>query len=160
MTEPDDQHPLPNPPGQAPGGEPPPHRGRGDDDTPELPLPQSGGGLGRGWRALCPLADIADKAAKGFAPPPGGLTGLFAVRQGDAVYVYVNDCPHIGTPLEWVSDRFLSHDGSRIVCATHGAEFRITDGECLRGPCFGDRLEPVMIQIKDGIIYVPEDAGL
>ena len=32
-------------------------------------------------------------------------------------------------------DRFLSADGSLIVCATHGAEFRITDGECLRGPC-------------------------
>jgi nitrite reductase/ring-hydroxylating ferredoxin subunit len=150
MSEEEDRNPLPDPP---------PLRGRGSDGA-ELPLPQSGGGLGRGWRALCPLADIADKAAKGFAPPPGGLTGLFAVRQGDAVYVYVNDCPHIGTPLEWVSDRFLSHDGSRIVCATHGAEFRITDGECLRGPCFGDRLEPVMIQIKDGIIYVPEDAGL
>ncbi len=149
MTEPDDQPPLPDPP---------PLRGRGSS-APPPPLQQSGGGLGRGWRPLCPLADIADKAAKGFPPPPGGLTGLFAVRQADSVYVYVNDCPHIGTPLEWVSDRFLSHDGSRIVCATHGAEFRITDGECLRGPCFGDRLEPVMIQIKDGIIYVPENAG-
>ena len=76
------------------------------------------------------------------------------------VFVYVNSCPHIGTPLEWTPDRFLSADGSRIVCATHGAEFRIADGECLRGPCFGDRLEPVMIQIKDGTIFVPEDAGL
>jgi nitrite reductase/ring-hydroxylating ferredoxin subunit len=148
MSGDEDQSPLPDPP---------PLRGRGDGT---LPLPQSGGALGRGWRQLCAVADIADKAAKGFPPPPGGLTGLFAVRQGDAVYVYVNDCPHIGTPLEWVSDRFLSHDGSRIVCATHGAEFRITDGECLHGPCFGDRLEPVMIQIKDGIIYVPENAGL
>ena len=86
--------------------------------------------------------------------------GDWGVRQGDAVFVYVNECPHIGTPLEWVADRFLSVDGSRIVCATHGAEFRIADGECLRGPCFGDRLEPVVIQIKDGTIYVPEGAGL
>jgi nitrite reductase/ring-hydroxylating ferredoxin subunit len=146
--EEDDRGPLPLPP---------PARGGGGHDA--LPV-RSPNMLPLGWRALCSLSDIADKAAKGFPPPPGGLTGLFAVRQGDAVYVYVNDCPHIGTPLEWVSDRFLSHDGSRIVCATHGAEFRITDGECLRGPCFGDRLEPVMIQIKDGIIYVPENAGL
>ena len=41
-----------------------------------------------------------------------------------------------------------------------GAEFRIADGECTRGPCFGDRLERVVIQINDGTIYVPEDAGL
>jgi nitrite reductase/ring-hydroxylating ferredoxin subunit len=57
-------------------------------------------------------------------------------------------------------DRFLSADVSRIVCATHGAEFRIADGVCLRGPCFGERLEPVVVEIKDGTIYVPEDAGL
>jgi nitrite reductase/ring-hydroxylating ferredoxin subunit len=127
---------------------------------PELPLPRSGAGLGRGWRALCHVDDIPDGAAKGFPPAPGAFTGLFAVRQGEAVHAYVNACPHIGTPLDWTPDRFLSVDGSRIVCATHGAEFRIADGECLRGPCFGDRLESVVIQIKDGTIYVPEDAGL
>jgi len=109
---------------------------------------------------LCRLDDIPDGASKAFPPPPGGFTGLIAVRQDEAVFVYVNSCPHIGTPLDWVPGRFLSADGSRIVCATHGAEFRITDGECLRGPCFGERLEPVMIQIKDGTIFVPDDAGL
>ena len=114
----------------------------------------------RGFRPLCRLEDIADGASQRFPPGPGAFTGLFAVRQGDTVLVYVNACPHIGTPLDWVPGRFLSADGSRIVCATHGAEFRIADGECLRGPCFGDRLESVVIQIKDGTIYVPEDAGL
>jgi nitrite reductase/ring-hydroxylating ferredoxin subunit len=128
-----------------------------DGDTP-LPLREGGGG--RGLRALCRIDAIPDGTSKGFPPSPGGFTGLFAVRQGDLVHVYVNACPHIGTPLDWTPDRFLSHDGSRIVCATHGAEFRIADGECLRGPCFGDRLELVMIQIKDGIVYVPENAGL
>jgi nitrite reductase/ring-hydroxylating ferredoxin subunit len=111
-------------------------------------------------RALCRLAELPDGAAKGFPPAPGGFTGLVAIRQGDAVRVYVNSCPHLGTPLDWTPDRFLSADGGRIVCATHGAEFRIADGECLRGPCFGERLEPVIVFIEDGTIYVPEDAGL
>lgn len=111
-------------------------------------------------RVLCRVADLTEGGCKGFPPPPGGFTGLFAVRQGSAVFVYVNSCPHIGTPLDWMPDRFLSADGSRIVCATHGAEFRISDGECLRGPCIGERLEPVVTHIKDGTIYVPEDAGL
>lgn len=113
-----------------------------------------------GRRILCRVTDIPDGGAKGFPPPLGGFTGLFAIRQGDAVFVYVNTCPHIGTPLEWTPDRFLSNDGSLIVCATHGALFRITDGECLRGPCFGERLEAVTARIEDGIITVPEDAGL
>ncbi len=115
---------------------------------------------GRGLRALCHVDEIPDGTSKGFPPPPGGFTGLFAVRQGDAVFVYVNACPHLGVSLDWTPDRFLSADGRLIVCATHGAEFRIADGECLRGPCFGERLEPVMMQIKDGVILVPEDAGL
>lgn len=111
-------------------------------------------------RALCRVEDIPDGGTKGFGPPPGGFTGLLALRQGDAVFVYVNSCPHIGTPLDWTPGRFLSADGRRIVCATHGAEFQIADGLCIKGPCHGDRLEPVMIQIKDGTIYVPPDAGL
>jgi len=112
-----------------------------------------------GWRPLCNFADLPDGSSTSFPPAPGSFTGLFAVRQGDAVFVYVNSCPHIGTPLDWVPGRFLSADGSRIICATHGAEFRIADGECLRGPCFGDRLEAVMIQIKNGVVFVPQVAG-
>jgi nitrite reductase/ring-hydroxylating ferredoxin subunit len=148
----------PRSPGPSP--QPPPARGGGEPAHSDLPLPLREGVGGRGQRALCRFDDLPDGTAKGFPPAPGGFTGLFAVRQGDAIFVYVNACPHIGTPLEWTADRFLSHDGSLIICATHGAEFRIADGECLRGPCFGERLEPVMIQIKDGTIFVPEDAGL
>ena len=114
----------------------------------------------RRQRALCRLDELAEGTSVGFPPPPGGLTGLFAVRRGGTVHVYVNECPHIGTPLNWAADRFLSVDGSRIVCATHGAEFRISDGECLRGPCFGECLEAVVVEIRDGTIYVPETAGL
>jgi nitrite reductase/ring-hydroxylating ferredoxin subunit len=143
-----------------PSPQPRPTRGVGEDIDPVLPLPLQDEVGGTGLRALCRLDELPDGAARGFGPAPGGFTGLFAVHQGDAVLVYVNSCPHLGTPLEWTPDRFLSHDGSLIVCATHGAEFCIADGECLRGPCFGERLEPVVIQIKDSTIFVPEDAGL
>jgi nitrite reductase/ring-hydroxylating ferredoxin subunit len=119
-----------------------------------LAIPQAG------RRLLCRVADIPDGGAKGFPAAPGGFTGLLAVRQGDSVLVYVNSCPHIGTPLDWTPDRFLSADGSRIVCATHGAEFRIADGVCLLGPCRGDRLEAVPVAVIDGAVTVPAEAGL
>lgn len=111
-------------------------------------------------RALCRLDDIPDGGSRGFGPAPGGFIGLFAVRRGGAVFVYVNSCPHIGTPLDWAPDRFLSADGGRIVCATHGAEFGIEDGICVRGPCLGGRLESVISEINDGVVLVPGDAGL
>ena len=113
-----------------------------------------------GQRALCRVEDIPDGTGKGFAAVAGGFTGLMAIRQGGAIFVYVNACPHIGTPLDWTPDRFLSADGRTIVCATHGAEFTITDGMCIKGPCRGDRLDPVPTEIRDGTIFVPADAGL
>jgi nitrite reductase/ring-hydroxylating ferredoxin subunit len=115
--------------------------------------------IGPGLRMLCRTEDIPEGGSRGFPPPPGGFHGLFAIRRGGTVVVYVNACPHLGLPLDWVPGHFLSADGDRIVCATHGAEFRIDDGECLHGPCYGDRLDSVMIQIKDGIIWVSQDAG-
>ena len=111
-------------------------------------------------RVLCSVADLPDGAAKGFPPAAGGFTGLFAVRQGESVQVFVNACPHLGLPLDWAPDRFLSADGSHIVCGTHGAQFRIADGVCLYGPCQGDRLESVRVEIKDGMLFVAADAGL
>jgi nitrite reductase/ring-hydroxylating ferredoxin subunit len=111
-------------------------------------------------RALCRLDDIPQGCAKGFPPAPGGFIGLFAVRRGEDIRVYVNSCPHLGVPLEWMPDRFLSTDGERIICATHGAEFRITDGHCTAGPCRGQALERVLTEIRDGVVLVPEDAGL
>ncbi len=111
-------------------------------------------------RTLCRLDEIADGAARGFGPAPGGFTGLFAVRRGAEVFVYVNACPHIGTSLDWAPDQFLTADGAFIVCATHGALFGIAGGVCVHGPCLGDRLEAIPAQIVEGVILVPADAGL
>jgi nitrite reductase/ring-hydroxylating ferredoxin subunit len=111
-------------------------------------------------RVLCRLDEIADGQSKGFRPPPGAFTGLFAVRRGDQVVVYVNACPHIGSPLDWSPDRFLSSDGSRIVCSMHGAQFDIGSGLCTHGPCKGDHLERVAHRIEDGCLIVAVDAGV
>ncbi|MCI0431008.1 MAG: Rieske 2Fe-2S domain-containing protein [Rhodospirillales bacterium] len=65
---------------------------------------------------------------------------------------FVNSCPHTGTPLDWVPDRFIAPDGEHFLCATHGALFRIADGVCIADPCVGARLSPVEIGIEDGWI--------
>lgn len=111
-------------------------------------------------RILCRLDDLAPGTTKGFRPPAGGFTGLFAVRLGDAITVYVNSCPHIGTPLDWAPDRFLNTAGTHLVCSTHGAEFEPLTGVCIRGPCLGDRLEIVPHRIVEGALVVDADAGL
>ena len=100
-------------------------------------------------RALCRL----DEA-------PDGFTGLLAVRRGGAAYVYVNACPHLGVALDGAPGRFLTADGAHLACSAHGALFRVEDGRCLSGPPIGDRLEAVPATIQDGVLLVPDDAGL
>ena len=112
-------------------------------------------------RVLCRLDDIPDGGARGFGPSPGGFTGLFAVRRGGTVHVYVNACPHIGIPLNLLPDRFLDGAGREIVCAAHGARFRVEDGFCVAGPCAGQDLEAVPARLDAaGTVFVPADAGL
>ncbi len=111
-------------------------------------------------RTLCRLEDLPDGRARGFGPALGSFTGLFAVRKGDAVYVYVNACPHVGAALDDAPDAFLTTDRSRIFCSNHAAEFEVETGRCVRGPCKGKFLESVPATVKDGLILVPEKAGL
>ena len=111
-------------------------------------------------RLLCRENELGEGHARGFAPAAGSFIGLFAVRWGGEVHVYVNSCPHLGVALDWAADQFLNAAGERIICATHGAEFRIEDGEALSGPCFGDRLTKIECHIEGGAVYVREDAGL
>lgn len=112
-----------------------------------------------GTRVLCRLEEIPDPGSRGFDGPAGHI-GLFAVRRGARVWVYENSCPHIGIPLELVAHRFLDRKAEHIVCFTHGARFRIEDGECISGPCMGDVLTPIEAAVdEDGQVLVPASAG-
>jgi nitrite reductase/ring-hydroxylating ferredoxin subunit len=78
----------------------------------------------------------------------------FVVRQGGTVYAYQNFCAHVGHPLNWIPDGFLSKDRRAIQCASHGALYEIDSGLCFRGPCVGKSLTSVATEVRDGTIYV------
>lgn len=89
---------------------------------------------------------------------------FFLVRKDGQLHLYRNICPHLGTPLNWEEDKFLDPDGALIQCVTHGALFRIEDGLCLAGPCYGQHLLAVPFEIIDGMVSmdparIPEPAG-
>jgi len=106
-------------------------------------------------RRLGLLQDIPDGAARAFEPREEGEDPLFVVRRGHELYAYRDRCPHEGARLPWRRDAYLNHDGTRIVCYAHGAEFDIASGRCLLGPCLGQSLDPVNLEItKQGDIHV------
>jgi nitrite reductase/ring-hydroxylating ferredoxin subunit len=98
---------------------------------------------------LCHLADLPDGGARGFDPFGRGRDTVFAVRQGGAVRVWADRCPHHGTPMPWRKDAYLNAAGDRIVCAAHGALFEPDTGLCVQGPCLGERLRALPSTLTD-----------
>ncbi|MFO7481604.1 Rieske (2Fe-2S) protein [Oceanibaculum nanhaiense] len=98
---------------------------------------------------LCQLEEIPDGDSRGFSVDG---RDIFVVRQGGTVFGYVNVCPHLFTPLEMMPDDFIDDSGQFIICATHGALFKIADGECVAGPCQGESLTKVPLAIEDGAV--------
>ncbi len=104
---------------------------------------------------VCGLDELDDPGSREFRIGDGDWPFKgFVVREANTVVAYQNVCPHAGHPLNWQPDRFLTKDGTQIICASHGAVFDIANGECVAGPCPGRALKPVDVEIRDGAIYV------
>lgn len=100
---------------------------------------------------LCKVDDIPDGEARGFDPGGIGRDTLFIVRQGARLYGWKDQCPHEGeTPLPWQRHAYMNARKSRIVCFAHGAQFDIASGVCVLGPCVGESLSPVALDITEG----------
>ena len=103
---------------------------------------------------LCALSEIADPGGKSFRFRDGSrLFAGFVIRQGDTAAGYVDSCPHAGWPLSALDDRYLTRDHRHILCAGHGALFRL-DGLCVAGPCEGEHLHAWPVEVRDGEVFV------
>ena len=117
-----------------------------DLDNPAQPRPGT---------PLCALADLPDPGARGFMFREGdALFFGFVTRVGGVVAGWVDRCPHAAMPLAVIPDRYLTRDGDLILCASHGALFRPTDGFCVGGPCAGQALTPWPVRIEADAVIV------
>lgn len=104
---------------------------------------------------LCRAEEVPEGGARGFRFGSGtALRAVFVVRKGGALHGYVNACPHLGTPLDFLPDRFFDRDGRYLLCGTHGALFRVRDGRCVSGPCEGRSLERLTLRVEGGEIFL------
>ena len=104
---------------------------------------------------LCDLQQLEATQAKSLTTEiHGRTTDIFLVRNPDGVFGYIDRCPHTGTPLEWKVDHFLDDRFEHIVCATHGAQFRIENGYCFAGPCKQQSLTALTVVVEDNKIYL------
>jgi naringenin degradation protein FdeD len=112
-------------------------------------------------RVICLLADLEEHGSRGFTLGGGDwpLRG-FVVRCGKEVRAFVNRCPHAGHPLDLRPHRFLTPDRALILCSSHGALFEKDGGRCLAGPCAGEKLRAVPIEVVGDVVMIAADADL
>lgn len=104
---------------------------------------------------LCHTSDLDNSDAKSLTLDFNDReVDIFVIRNEKGVFAYLDVCPHAGTPLEWQADRFFEETGKYILCATHGAHFEVHNGLCVSGPCLGDSLKQLPLEIRDDKIYL------
>ncbi len=106
---------------------------------------------------LCNKNELKEYQTRGFEVELGDDKTLdcFLLKQDDEIRAYLNFCPHLGIPLNWQPDQFMSLEGTHIQCSTHGALFQLENGYCFSGPCRGESLTPLNINVlPTGEIYL------
>lgn len=85
----------------------------------------------------------------------GDAESLIVHRAGDVgARAWLNVCPHAGRRLDWAPGQFLRSRDGLLVCAAHGASFDLRDGTCVAGPCRGQRLREVPVEVRDGAVFL------
>lgn len=110
--------------------------------------------------AAKPLATFDDLPDGGLleveAEVDGSAESLILHRDGDRVRAWLNICPHAGRRLDWAPGKFLQSKDGLLVCAAHGASFELSGGACVAGPCRGDALRMVAVEVEDGGVRIVE----
>ena len=77
----------------------------------------------------------------------------FVIFFDNTYHVYRNECQHLPVELDWQENEFLDDEKIFIVCATHGAIYEPSTGECIVGPCQGSFLKKIeFIEDQDKIV--------
>ncbi|MDY6828308.1 MAG: Rieske (2Fe-2S) protein [Pseudomonadota bacterium] len=102
-------------------------------------------------RPLCSLDEIPEDGARGLDLVD---LAIVAVKSDGQLFLYRNNCPHLGLRLEYQENEFLDLDGAHILCSTHGALFTLDQGECVFGPCLGDHLEAIPFEVRGNTVWI------
>lgn len=108
---------------------------------------------------LCCSSEVLD-AGRGLRFPVrafGSDATGFVVRYRGVAYAYLNQCAHVPIELDWNHGEFFESSGLYLMCATHGALYVPSSGQCAGGPCRGGRLRPIRVREVDGNIYWTPD---
>lgn len=110
--------------------------------------PQSG-------TTLCPEAEVPAGGGKEVVLGEGNYAfRILLLRWSGGIRAFRNRCAHVHIPLNYEPDTFHVFDDDVLMCAHHGAMFRIGSGECFDGPCERFSLTIIPVAVRDGVVVV------
>jgi nitrite reductase/ring-hydroxylating ferredoxin subunit len=103
---------------------------------------------------LCP-SNALDNS--GLAVPfdvvyEGRTCSAFAIRYEGEVHAYLNRCVHIPMEMDYQPNKFFDTTGQWLLCATHGAVYSPSSGQCVEGPCRGQLIK-ITLSEADSNVY-------
>jgi nitrite reductase/ring-hydroxylating ferredoxin subunit len=112
-------------------------------------------------RLLCPLDKLPPGGCREFRLGEGDwpLRG-FVVHVPTGVRAYVNRCPHLLYPMNYLPDEFLTYDRLFIQCTMHGARFEKDTGLCISGPCLGRSLMALPVRVDAHGVWLADEVDV
>ncbi len=104
-----------------------------------------------------PLCASADLQNSGLAVPfdvvyAGQTCTAFAIRYQGVAHAYLNRCTHVAMEMDYQPNRFFDLTGHFLLCATHGASYSPSSGQCQGGPCRGGLIK-IELSEHDGVVH-------
>lgn len=104
---------------------------------------------------LCPSNALTNQ---GLAVPfdvlyEGMTCRAFAIRDKGQVHAYLNRCTHVAMEMDYQPNRFFDASGEWLLCATHGAVYAPSNGQCVQGPCRGNLVKIELTEANDNIYW-------
>jgi nitrite reductase/ring-hydroxylating ferredoxin subunit len=104
---------------------------------------------------ICPADALADGSSMKFLLRAGDRpVEAFLIRFEGRHYAYRNRCAHMALGLDFDDNDFFTVDQRALICKTHGAVYHPDSGVCFSGPCYGEALDPVAIEVRDGRVVL------
>lgn len=97
-------------------------------------------------------ADLVDNGKPILFQLPNGQKA-FVIRWQGSLHGWINECQHASVPMDFEGD-VLESGRQFILCPYHGAIYQPDTGACVGGPCRGSHLDAVLVEERDGQIWL------
>ncbi len=108
---------------------------------------------GDAWSGMVRLCDAAEVVEGSALRVGDGLHAVLLTRVDAEIKAWSVKCPHMDFPIQPAQGSKPLLRQRLFECHMHHALFRASDGVCVAGPCVGERLKMVRIEVLENEVW-------